>query len=226
MDRRGPLFLMIAGIAFVGVGLLMLRSSVQFKSTAIQATARIVSYEPHGDTKSPTYTPIFQYEVRGAKRMGRSMFTSNAVPAIGEYVTVYYLPNDPSQVRVYTWFQFYGFALIFGLLGCGLLYSSHKLKQKIKFRKLEIREIKRHKSFVIAKVVGINEEDGFKFTNRPRFIVLASYTDPKTNHIFTYKSEPIEDMLDVPEEVKVFVHPKNRNRYYVDLRDYSFRRVG
>lgn len=107
------LFLLVAGFIYRNVQ--FIRSSVRVKGT-------IIGYETVSQMRGPsTSAPLIQFtDEKGVTRELLAKVRSNPPPGqVGDKVTLYYQPNDPSQARIGTfkemWLHITILSMVFGI---------------------------------------------------------------------------------------------------------------
>ncbi|MEZ0611032.1 DUF3592 domain-containing protein [Fibrella sp. WM1] len=118
----------VVGIAFLGVGVFLLRLAVitylekqAFASHARQATGRVVSLSRHAiRNKRPTYAPIVSYQVAGKTYQLEGLASSPAAYTVGQILTVQYDPARPAVGQIQSFMEQWLLGLIAGGVG-GLL---------------------------------------------------------------------------------------------------------
>ena len=108
---------LINGVIFGGVAIVMAISTSSFLSTASHVKGEVVELvERRSDDGGTTFAPVFTFtDNKGVVNIVYSS-TSSYPPAfgVGETVEILYDSKDPEHAIIDTWFQKWGFVVIFG----------------------------------------------------------------------------------------------------------------
>lgn len=98
----GPLFLILFGLIFFGVGAGLTYRQRDLQARGIQAQGQVVSLAESCDEDGCSYSPVVRFQTRGGQSVTFESSYSSSPPSydIGERVTVYYLPDDPKTAII------------------------------------------------------------------------------------------------------------------------------
>jgi len=233
----GSIFIILGSI-FTVAGYNIVVSASHFMAEAVSVEGIIVNitverYEsPSGEPRTRKIVSV-DYEIDGVKY-------ENTVPhyrssmRIGDAITLYHLPDTPWTVKGDSGKNQFQAGIVFGIAGlffviCGICFlNSVRRKTALK------RYLKQHGTQIYAKVTEV-ETDRTKFVSTgvgsrrndgvhyPYSLIKCVVMNPDTNEIkAVYKSwSIINDHLHsyIGQQVKVYLHPQDNTKYYVDLED-------
>lgn len=115
------------GFPFVGVVLISISTwlfldSRQFVQEAEKASGTVIDFKERSSQDSYTYAPIVSYKTAANQTIEFVSSTSSNPPShqAGETVDVLYIPNDPYDAEINSFFSLWGISLVF--LSLGLIF--------------------------------------------------------------------------------------------------------
>ena len=131
------------GCVALVAGLAVAHHTWQFTRVALQANGNITEMRAQTDREGDvTYHPTFRFEdASGSQQLVSSSFGSSPPGfLIGQAVGVLYLGDDPQSARIDTFWQLWGLAVFFGIIGGGQLTIGWLvlLWPKIRSRQLKV----------------------------------------------------------------------------------------
>jgi hypothetical protein len=99
---RGPVYIIMFGLVFFGIGSGLTYRQIKFKSQGIQIQGEVISLSPNCDSDGCSYTPIVHFKTRNGKAITFASAFSSSPPAYdeGETVTVIYSLDDPKEAII------------------------------------------------------------------------------------------------------------------------------
>ena len=243
MKNNSNLIILLVGSVFVILGLHvtvlginMIKNAASFKTETISVTGTITNIESEryntGNETRLRYNVSVDYIIDGIKyesiinEYKRSM-------RIGDEITLYYPPDNPLAVNAESNVNpFLGGiiissgGLIFIIAGIVFL---NKVRKNIMLRKY----LKQNGKIIYAEVIAAETDYTLWVSfgssrmsgNRtyPYSFIKCAVMEPGTNEIMTtYKSGSVKNSdlsFYVGKQVKVYLHPQDKSKYYVDLED-------
>ena len=231
----GSVFTILGGI-FVIIGFNFIINNISFQAEAVSIEGVITNIETEryrnnkGETRT-RYNVSIDYEVNGVKYENRINEYRSSM-RIGDEITLYYLPDAPWIVRTGLKNDTVGGAFFAGIgsifFVIGIIFIINMVK-KSALKKYLIQ----HGKMIYAKVTSV-ETDTTVFTsagtgNRggprhyPYSFIKCSVICHVTDEIkATYKSWSVKDDnlgSYIGKQVKVYLHPSDNKKYFVDLED-------
>ena len=121
--------------------------------------------------------------------------------------------GDGSVDQMIFLYTFGGTGAVFFLVGLGLLMADIR-------RRALLRRAYESGHYVMAKIVGVNEQRNVNMNGRNPFVVECHYTDPGTGVVHVYYSRylfvNVDDLL-LSGEVPVYFDRMNENVGFVDI---------
>ncbi len=107
-----------------------------FNETAVEVLGTVISVEVNHSDDSTTYKPTFRFlDVQGRKYTVQTYISSSSYDYnVGQKVSILYDPNDPSNIRINSWFSIWGMGLILFVIGAVVLIiaRANKGRKRIK----------------------------------------------------------------------------------------------
>ena len=112
---------LLVGPVFLGFSLFFIISTFRFLHRAVPANATIIQLLPEIDHEdnSVTYRPVFRFVAGDGRTYEvRANAASNPSPyAVGDTAPVLYEPGHPAQAKLHAFWDLWGLALVFAILG-------------------------------------------------------------------------------------------------------------
>jgi hypothetical protein len=206
----------VIGLALVLAGGGFAWSTQQFLASATRAEGVVVAM-----VGSDTLAPVVEFTAPdGRVESFRSMVSSSPPDfSVGERVVVYFDPADPQNARIGAFFHLWflpiflvGMGSIFGAVGFFILY--------LPWRRARIAQELRHQGRALQATFDRVELDtSFAVNDQNPWRVHVRWREPTTGMEHAFRSDHLwEDPTGmVPEQVTVFVDPRNFKRYHVDV---------
>ena len=236
MKNNANMIFMILGFAFIAfglglpiVGINMMKSSSSFRSEAVSTEGVIVEieverYRSNGETRT-RYILSVDYIIDG-KNYENIVKSTSSSKRVGDKITLYYLPDAPWDIRIGKGIDtFWGGVLFIGVGGIfltvGIVFLV-KIKRKVALKNY----LKENGKIIYAQVTTAETDFSVSVSgSHPYSFIRCMAMEPDSNEIkATYKSWSIKnDNLGsyVGKQVKVYLHPDDNKKYYVDLEDLT-----
>lgn len=213
----------LLGVAGMAVGLALFVHTQQYLDRAQTATGVVTEMVLSRRTAgSKTYKPRIRFQTPSGESMEYvSSVGSNASSyQVGEPVTVYFDPANPSDARLKAFFVLWGFpsiacgvGAVFFLIGAGLGLAKRMGAQKL-------AKLRASGDLVLATFDKCEPDTGTTFNDRHPWRVHAFWIDPASGqrHLFSSEmlwEEPDESMARQP--VRIYMERGNPDRYAMDL---------
>ena len=210
----------IVGVIFIVVGIIALKSTSDFKKTAVETTAEVISVSKQTDSDGDTsYTVYVTYNVNG--QIYDNHYSTSTFIREGSTVKVYYDKNNPSKMRSTTSsiFGIVGTVVgtVFAAIGFGILFGKYKSKNK----KKDLLENGQRIDADFQEVI-INR--AYSVNNRNPFKVICQGKD-LNGEICSFESENIwynpEKIIEENNitTFPVYIDMNNPKRYYLSLEE-------
>ena len=132
--------------------------------------------------------------------------------ALGVLFWFFKIGDGPVDQMIFL-YTFGGTGAVFFLVGLGLLMADIR-------RRALLRRAYESGHYVMAKIVGVNEQRNVNMNGRSPFVVECHYTDPDTGVVHVYYSRylfvNVDDLL-LSGEVPVYFDRMNENVGFVDI---------
>lgn len=100
---RGPIYVIIFGMIFFGIGGVLTYRQYAFKQQAIQVQGEVTGHTMGScDEDGCSYKSVVSFETRDGKSISYTSTYSSSPPAydVGETVTVFYSPENPEKAII------------------------------------------------------------------------------------------------------------------------------
>jgi len=226
----------ILGSIFVVIGFNFIVNNIRFKAEAVSIEGVIANIETerYRNSKNEVRTRhvvSVDYTVNGVK-YENTVYEYRSSMRIGDGITLYYLPDAPWIVRTGLKNDTVGGAFFMGIGGIFFIIGIVFLINIIKKSALK-KYLLQHGKMIYAKVIDV-EKDTTVFVSAgtgsrggprhyPYSFLKCAVVCPVTDEIrSSYKSASVKDDYlgsYVGKQVKVYLHPSDNKKYYVDLDD-------
>ncbi|HIP24481.1 MAG TPA: DUF3592 domain-containing protein [Rhodobacteraceae bacterium] len=120
-----PVLVVLFGLVFATVGGGLTYFSYTFSQTAISTSGVVTDIEVNwssnssSSSSSPTYKPTISFfDKSGTEQSAQTFLSSSSYNyPIGTKLRILYNPENPSSLRIDSWFALWGFGLIFLMTG-------------------------------------------------------------------------------------------------------------
>ncbi|NLM28347.1 MAG: DUF3592 domain-containing protein [Clostridiaceae bacterium] len=130
LGRRGTIVLCaILGIALILIGIGLLSRSAKFSNKGVSVEAKVSDIKVSKSSKSTTYTPHVTFDTLDGKTVSVSLnvkSTNRSSYSVGDKVKIIYLQEDPTTVIMDSFFNKYGFPVLFIMGGILCLFLGVK----------------------------------------------------------------------------------------------------
>lgn len=226
--------LSVLGLAFAAGSLYFAQQSLDLFQDGITAQGSVARVESHsgtcgsGSSKHPCtkYRRLVSFtDSAGEDHEFLDKNTSNSSSAyrVGQRVEVLYMPDDPQNATINTFFSLWGvpiilgiFAAAFGLVGF-LILKQAKLRQHL----IENGEKILADVSAIEEIVRRRRRNSKSYsTTRTtvNYVVVAQWKDPKSGTLHSFRSDqlPYSPSHLVGKQTPVFIDRKDPTKYHFD----------
>jgi len=133
LDQTGKILDLVwlfAGCCAVVFSLVSIVQTRNFIGRSVEVTGEVISLKRSAGSRGVTYAPIFSFTTvdGNAYTVTSDVSSSPAGFDVGECVRVRYDPAHPENARIHSFFQTWGIAAPFGLVGAAFIaYSCNAL---------------------------------------------------------------------------------------------------
>lgn len=211
----------IVGAGLIIGGIFFAVSTANFKTNALETTAKVISVSKHTDSDGNTsYTVYVSYTVDGT--MYNNNYSTSSYISEGSTIKVYYDKTNPSNMKTTTsssvgiFMTLFG--VVFGGIGFGLLFNKiNKISGKKKLMETGER--------ILAEFNEVTINFSYSVNNRHPYIIICKGRDGISgeNRIFKseniwYNPEPIIQERNI-KTFPVYIDTNNPKRYYLSLEE-------
>jgi hypothetical protein len=110
---------LIIGLLLMGIALFFLRKSSQFIKNGYKTNAVVCELIETRDSKNKIiYRPVFKYTTENNKEIINTYNVASKPPMWneGDIVEIIYNPNNPKEIKPYSYFGLYGICVIFSAI--------------------------------------------------------------------------------------------------------------
>jgi hypothetical protein len=121
----GPVYLVIFGLIFYGIGAGLTYRQRTFERQGVQAQGEVISLAQHCDDDGCTYSPVVRFKTQSGQTISFESTYSSSPPShnVGDVVRVIYSRDNPEKAVIYGEGQVFriifmivgGIVIIFGL---------------------------------------------------------------------------------------------------------------
>jgi hypothetical protein len=214
----GSVFLII-GVLLLIISGLVFAISQKFYSVAQTTEAIITDIVVTRDIDNGrNYDVYIDYEIDGTKYDDVRIKYYNSSMDIGDTITVYYDPSNPSEVRmkmgsVIVLLVLVPIGVVFSIVGILLFSIAHRKKKKIEHLKETGRRI-------YVEVNGVVINNSTRINGKSPYRIECSWLDENTGKTYLYKSENIwfdPTNLVIGTQLPAYVDPNNLMDHYIDI---------
>ncbi len=193
-----------------------------FIAESAKAEGKVTEVVRSRSSDSTTYKPVVQFNAPNGELIEFMSDTGSNPPShtVGEKVEVLYLPDNPHDAKINSFFTLWFGPLIVGvmggiffLVGLGIvLATANKSRKYVHLRK--------NGTPVITKFQEVERIRSHRAKGRSPYRIISQWQDPVTSEIYVFNSDYIWfDPVDYikGKDITVFLDKKNRKKYYMDL---------
>ncbi|AOW15721.1 hypothetical protein LPB72_06495 [Hydrogenophaga crassostreae] len=171
---------------------------------------------------STTYKPLVRFETPSGAVIDFTSSVASAPAAyrVGEPVTVFFDPANPSEARVNGFFELWGIASIAGVVGTVFFLVGVGFGTAKWFYGRKLARLSETGDLVLATFDKVEPDAGTTLNNRHPWRVHAHWIDPLSGKRHLFTSEMLwEDPTERAGQslVRVYVERGNPKRYAMDL---------
>ncbi|HEY8500086.1 MAG TPA: DUF3592 domain-containing protein [Clostridia bacterium] len=125
LGPKGTIILFsLFGILFLIIGISMLSKTVKMANRGISVAAQVSNVKVSKSSNSTSYTPEVTFKTLAGDTVSVTLNKSTNRPAhsVGDKVNIIYLEDDPKTIIVDSFFDKYGFPIIFIVAGIICLF--------------------------------------------------------------------------------------------------------
>lgn len=215
------LFLLVGGLLLLGA-VASYQSANRFLEEAVSATGVVVALEEQRGDGTVSYHPVvvFLDENKKTVRFTSSVGSSPAAYRKAEQVPVLYLPGQPEDARIDSFFEHWGASLIMSILGAPffLIGLSIVLFGMRKKRKQDY--LQKHGMPVMAEFQEVERNHSLSVNGKNPYIIVCHWLNPQTSEIHVFESENIwfdPSRYMGEDKIRVLVDKGNYGKYHVDI---------
>ena len=216
------LFVMSLGHREISVVQGLLADGVETNGLIIDVTAKTTRRDDR--TETDYYPDIRFQDASGLSHVFRgSSSSSSSKYKVGDEISVTYLPSDPQVAKANFRKNPWG-GVIFSLLFGGIFFLVVSGIALATIRRWRVQKwLLKNGESVIAKFDRVREvKVRHKNSTSTHYLVLATWTDPKTKKEYKFKSDPFRrfdpgSYIETGQSIKVLIDPNNPKTNYVDL---------
>ena len=210
------------GLGMLVGSFLLYQNTASFLTNAIKAEGVVVNLVASRSSDSTTYRPTVRFKtIEGSMVEFTSSTGSNpASYSRGEKVTVLYLPQQPDEARIDSFFSLWGGATIVGglgsvffLIGFGMIiYGVRKQRKKEHLLERGTR--------INTQYQSVSRNTSLTVNGRHPYVITSQWMNPKTNELHIFESDNIwfdPEQHIKGETVMVFIDPDDPSQYHVDI---------
>ena len=173
-------------------------------------------------SRSSYYYPVVAFKTAEGTQIQFVENNGSSSPAFvkGQQVEVIYLPENPNNAKINTFFDLWAlplflamFGTIFSAVGFAVIFVPWK-------RRLTAADLRAHGTPVLAEYERVALNPAVSVNGVSPYRILAQWQDPATSQVHVFHSENIwydpKKMID-RKQLTVYVDPRNLKRYSVDI---------
>lgn len=224
--KKSNKVLYILGSVFLPIGVLILiiagfvlANSQKFYSNAQTTEAIITDIVSTRDIDNGrNYDVYINYEIDGTKYDDVRLNYYNSSMDIGDTITVYYDPSNPSKVRM----KMGSILVLFALVPIGVIFTFVGLLLfSIVYRKKKrVVRLKENGRRIYVEVNNVVVNNSTRINGKSPYRIECSWLDEKTGKTYLYKSENIwfdPTNLVIGTQLPAYVNPNNLKEHYIDI---------
>lgn len=212
----------LIGLAMLIGAFFLYKNTSTFLASATRTEGTVIELVRSRSSDSTVYKPVFNFvDDRGATIEVESSSGSNPPSySVGERVDVFYLPGEPQNAKINSYFSLWGGATIVGGMGGLFLLVglSILIVPMLKGRKDEY--LRQSGTPVSTQFQRVELNRSISVNNRHPFRVVTQWQNPATSEVHVFHSnnlwfDPTEYVGS--KNITVFIEQDNPKKYLVDL---------
>ena len=215
LNRTQFIFLIIGAGLIIG-GFFLVRSTLIFTKTAIEAPAEITRLEKYIDSDGDTaYDVYVKYTVNGKEYEAELPYYSSGMYK-GKKITILYDSGNPGKIKPASFFGLYFGAGIFFILGISFSYIGASPFIRI----ARYRKLKKYYQMVMADIISVVKGNVYQNNVQCRY-VLCQWVDGGNRYEFKSRrlymdAEAVIERLGL-KQLPVYYGDYRMKKYYVDI---------
>jgi len=219
-------FLIIIGLFAARMGGIKMIDAYRYSSKAMTTEGVItdIELERYGsgtETRTRRIANV-DYVINGNKYESKINFKAGML--IGDEITIYYLPDEPQIASLGSRTDLLAGIFIFVVGGLVFIAAGIHFLNVIRKKTAIKKYVKQNGTMIYAEVIAVETDFSVSVQGgNPYSLLKCAVKDPETNKITaTYNSWGVKnDNLGsyVGKQVKVYLDPQDKSKYYVDLED-------
>ncbi len=170
---------------------------------------------------SSTYAPVVNFLDSGGNSYEFIPSASSNPPGyfIGEKLEVLYLPLNPLEAKINSFYSVWGSTVILGMIGLILLVISLPLMLSGRLSRKKNENLKKHGEKLTVKIKGVALNTRLSVNGANPYQIVAERIDPISNKVYIYNSKNLWfDPTDYMKEefITVYVDKLKPKRYFLD----------
>ncbi|NGP88423.1 DUF3592 domain-containing protein [Fodinibius halophilus] len=212
----------IVGLVFCGFGINWGIETSNFLDKAISTQGTVTDMVVRRSSDSRTYSPAIQFADSRGNSYEFVSNTSSSSPSYsrGENVDILYLPSDPQEAEIDSFFSLWGGPIIFGGLGFIFFAIGGGLIIYPIIKKRKDEHLKKTGTPVQAEFQRVDLNTSLQVNGSHPYRVISQWQNPANSEIHVFKSNNIwfdpTEYID-RERITVFMSSEDPDDYYVDL---------
>lgn len=215
-----PILFPLIGIAMFIFGFISLTSTLTFMATAEEITGKITSIQSQRSTgNNRSHSVYVSYEYDGIQYTDIKLREYSSDMRVGNRISLYCDPHDPSYVRVASSIYFIPvvlFILATFFTAIGVYFLKAKLESDARKRELGEQRIS-----IYATVEEITCDTKWQLNGAHPYTIYCTYRDEYRDTVYRFKSERIwgdpSDVFPVGSTIEVLVNASDYSKYYVNV---------
>ncbi len=215
----------IIGLVMLPIAISFLYNTHSFLREAVKTEGTVVDFisSPSSSGGSATtYAPVVHFQIPDGRIIELISDISSYPPSftMGETVGVYYLPSQPKQARIDSFFSLWGVGASIGGMGLVFCLTSFFMFLISRLNKRKAEYLKRNGQAVQATYQGVEINSSFTVNGRSPYRVVTHWKNPVTGELHIFKSENLwynpADHLKEHQYITVYLELSNPKKYWVD----------
>lgn len=194
-----------------------------FVASAVTAEGTVVDLQPSRSSDSVTYKPVVRYKTATGEQIEFVSSTGSNPPGYrkGEKVEVLYLPSEPGNASINTFFSLWlghlivgGVGGVFFMVGGGIMVATARKARQDEF--LRTQGVPIETSFQSVEL-----NTSLSVNGRNPFRVMTQWQNPSTSQIHVFESDNLwfdpTPYIQDKKKITVLIERDNPKKYLVDL---------
>lgn len=215
------LFTLVGG-GFLAGAFFWYQSTNIFIDNAVSTEGIVIDLELSRSNDSSAYYPILSFvdshgnEIRFRSSSGRNPPSYS----VGEPVEILYLPEDPHDASINSFFSLWGGAVIMGflggvffLIGAGIMIATRMGKKKELY-------LKERGTPIETDFQGVELNESISVNGKHPYRILTQWHNPATSRLHVFHSNNLwfdpSNYIN-SDKITVFIERGNPKKYYVDI---------